>query len=674
MTKNIELRETVIANIKATGITDDSRVVKPGFVFVASPGLNSDGHNYIKAAIAAGAATIVGEKDIKINGVRYIKVKDSRKTLGELASKWYGEPSKKIKIVGVTGTKGKTTTTHLIYHILNSAGKKVGMVSSITAKIGESEVDTGFHVTSPDVVSLHKFLKQMSDAGCEYAVIEVSSHGIDQKRIAGVDFEVGVLTNIKPEHLDYHKTFKEYKKTKMSFINSIKHKVISPESSGLNILEGEFNNINAEAAIKAVEYLGISRAKAFKSISTFVLPAGRLENIQNKLGIRVVIDFAHTPDSLEKALTHLRQTTKGKLISVFGCAGERDTRKRSQMGRISGNLADISVFTAEDPRTENVYKILSQMKRYAKKYIAIPERGEAIPFALSLAKKGDTVAFFGKGHEKSMAYQGFEHPWSEHDEINNFFNRDMDVSAVILAAGKGSRMKSATPKIVHNLCGRPMISYSLQNLRRSRVGEIIVVVSFKKNIVAKSVCGSAKIAVQKNPKGGTANATLTAIPFLSARSKYVMVLYGDDTAFYTPQTLRRVLEKHVKSGSVLTFITLMKDNPQGLGRIIRDKRGNLVGIVEEKDATPAQRKIKEVNDGLYVFNKDWLKDNLRNISKSSVTGEYYIVDLIKMGISQGKKVTPLMLPDSDEWQGVNTPEELIVATKKMEKKLRVYNG
>lgn len=316
MTKMIKNLVELVA--KSTGITSNSKTVKKGTIFVAVKGLTSDGHDYIAEAISKGALAVIGEIDTTLS-VPYFKITDTRQILGELASEFYGNPSKKLKLIGVTGTKGKTTTAHLIYHILTSLGKKVGLISSIEAKIGDKDIDTGFHVTSPDTVALHKLLNDMVAAGCEYGVIEVSSHGIDQQRIAGVSFDIGVLTNIAPEHLDYHKTFAEYKKVKLAFIASTKHKVIAPRDTTLTILPGKFNNLNVEAAIKAVEFLGISKDKALGALTSFKLPSGRLEEVDTNKGFRVFIDFAHTPDSLEAALTYLRTLTTGRLIAIFDC-------------------------------------------------------------------------------------------------------------------------------------------------------------------------------------------------------------------------------------------------------------------------------------------------------------------------------------------------------------------
>lgn len=650
------------------GIESNSENVQPGFAFVAIRGLKHDGHNFISQAVKKGATWIVGEKTRPswlAKSVKYTKVKDSQEALGNLASKFYKNPSNKLKVIGVTGTKGKTTTAHLIYHILTKLGKKVGLISSISVP--------GLHVTTPDVITLHKMLKDMLDEGCEYAVVEVSSHGIDQKRIAGIKFEVGVLTNIAPEHLDYHKSLGQYKKVKMSFVKLAKIRVVSPKSTKLNVLPGKFNNLNAQTAVDVAGKLGFDKKKAIEALKSFKLPQGRLEEIKNDRGIRIFVDFAHTPDSLKAALTYLKSITKGKLISVFGCAGERDSKKRSKMGKISTQIADFSVFTAEDPRSEEIFSILSQIEKgiVNKKFASIPERGEAISYALSLARKGDIVGIFGKGHEKSMAYKGFEHPWSDKEMITGILQANKDEAVIVLAAGKGTRMKSKNPKVLHTICGRPMIAYTLENLRKAGFAEVIVVVSFKKALVLKEVGKACKIAVQKNPKGGTADAAKAGLGSLSKNISTVAVINGDDSAFYKPETIRDILRFHKKSSSVLTFVSLVKDDPYGLGRVVRDGKGDVVRIVEEKNATDAQKKIKEVNDGLYVFKRDWLDKNINKV-KLSPQGEYYLVDLIKIAIDRGEKVGVYRLKDASQWQGINTPEQLALAQDKMKQRLVGY--
>lgn len=418
----------LVQNLKKfKGITADSKTVKNGFVFVAVKGITSNGHDYIDDALKNGASIVVGDEPRK-ESINYIRVKDSRDALGTLASEFYGNPSGKLKVIGVTGTKGKTTTVHLIYHMLFSAGKKVGLVSSNMAKIGEKESAIGFHVTSPDVISLHKFLKEMVDADCEYAVIEVSSHGIAQKRIAGVNFEAGVLTNIAPEHLDYHKTFEEYKNVKMSFLNSAKIKVVGGTASKLNILPGEFNNINAETAVQVVKYFGISENEALKALRSFRLPEGRLEEIKNNLGLSVFVDFAHTPESLEAVLRYLKTFSKGRVISVFGSAGERDCYKRPKMGQVAANFSDVIILTAEDPRSEKVEDIMEEIKKGITnsevEVFAIADRKTAIAKAFKLARRGDTVGIFGKGHEKSMNLDGMhEIPWSDQKIVREYIGK-----------------------------------------------------------------------------------------------------------------------------------------------------------------------------------------------------------------------------------------------------------
>jgi len=233
-----------------------------------------------------------------------------------------------------------------------------------------------------------------------------------------VEFDIGVLTNIAPEHLDYHKTFEEYQKIKKTFIKSCKQKIVAPKKTNLHILPGKFNNLDAEAAIGAVKMLGISRKDAIVSLSSFELPEGRLMRINNNLGIHIYIDFAHTPESLEAVLKYLRTKTKGRLISVFGCAGERDPYKRPKMGKIASKISDEVILTAEDPRSEEVEKIITNiragMDEKFKNVNEIPDREEAIKFAIKMANKGDLVAILGKGHEKSMNLDGIhETPWSD---------------------------------------------------------------------------------------------------------------------------------------------------------------------------------------------------------------------------------------------------------------------
>ncbi|MCJ7805152.1 UDP-N-acetylmuramoyl-L-alanyl-D-glutamate--2,6-diaminopimelate ligase [Patescibacteria group bacterium] len=362
-------------------------------------------------------------------------------------------PARKLKVIGVTGTDGKTTTVNLIYHILNKAGKKVSVISTVGAIIGTRKIETGFHTTTPDPFLLQKLLREAGDKQSEYMILEVSSHGLDQFRVLGCNFYVGVLTNITHEHLDYHKAFKKYVEAKAKLFTSSKIAVLNRtdhsfnkiakiiKSSGRKIkimsypdeklsyklkqaiikrFPEPYNFLNSEAAIKVAQELGISEVDIVKGIKAFPGVPGRMEEIPNKKGFRVIVDFAHTPNGLEKVLKVLKNQKRkqGKLISVFGCAGERDIEKRPMMGKISSGLADISVFTAEDPRHEDVNKIIDAMVKGAKKergkVYRIEDRKEAIRFAITkLAKKEDIVVICGKGPEKSMAFGDKELPWGD---------------------------------------------------------------------------------------------------------------------------------------------------------------------------------------------------------------------------------------------------------------------
>ena len=445
-------------DIRVCGVTDDSRKVRKGYLFIAVAGLTSDGHDYIAQAIKNGAVAVVGEripKKADVSKITFVKIRDSRLALGQIASAWYLHPSKKLKIIGVTGTDGKTTTSTLIYWILKTAGKRVGLISTVSARIGDKDYDTGFHVTNPEPLTLHKFLSEMVDRGCEYVVLEVTSHGLDQGRVSGINFDIGVLTNITHEHIDYHKTFANYVKVKAKLFNNSKISVLNYEYSHLvakhikakvkkliyddKYLKGEvkravsqkfpevYNRLNSAAAVCAVREIGISDKDIVRSIRTFPGIPGRMEEIKNSRGFPTIVDFAHTPNALSEVLTSLNKSKgKGRLIAVFGSAGERDIKKRSMMPKVSASIADFSIFTAEDPRSEGINDMLEVMCRAAEKvgakknkdFVAIPERGEAIYYAINkVAKRGDTVVICGKGHEKSMSYDGVEYPWSDQEAV-----------------------------------------------------------------------------------------------------------------------------------------------------------------------------------------------------------------------------------------------------------------
>lgn len=361
-----------------------------------------------------------------------------------LANYRFGFPGKKLKVIGVTGTDGKTTTVNMIYQILKSAGKKVSMISTIDAP--------GLHVTSPDPFTIQKFTKQALESGDEYLILEVTSHALDQYRFWGIKFEVGVITNVTHEHLDYHKTFENYLNTKLKLIQDVNFAVLNQGIRGIcgkmttfGLSEGDFNqrdlnlklkvpgdyNIENALAAYAVAYvLGIEKTVARKALENFEGLVGRMEEVKNNRGIRAYVDFAHTPNGLEQALKTLRGQTKGKLISIIGAEGQRDIEKRPILGEIAAGLSDFVIVTAVDPRG-SLDKINQQIVAGAKKagakeqvnLFVVDDRKEAINFAINrLAKRGDVVGIFGKGHEKSINYTGVEEPWSDIEAVKQAFD------------------------------------------------------------------------------------------------------------------------------------------------------------------------------------------------------------------------------------------------------------
>lgn len=360
-----------------------------------------------------------------------------------LANMVYGFPTRKLKVIGITGTDGKTTTTNMVYQILKAAGKKVSMVSTINAP--------GLHVTSPDPFAIQKFAKAALKNNDEYLVLEVTSHALDQYRFWGINYDIGVITNVTHEHLDYHKTFENYLQTKLKLIKK-SSAVVAPENlkiSGKKItfglskgdfnqkdvklklkIPGDYNIENALAALAVAYILGIEKGVAQKTLENFKGLTGRMEEIKNNKGIKIVVDFAHTPNALEQALKALRVDTRSKLIAVFGSAGKRDIEKRSLMGQVAKKFADLIVVTAEDPRgdLDKINEQISEgaIKAGAKKdinFFVILDRAKAIEFALNNAKSGDTVGIFGKGHEQSMNLDGkSEIPWSDTETVRQIIN------------------------------------------------------------------------------------------------------------------------------------------------------------------------------------------------------------------------------------------------------------
>lgn len=370
-----------------------------------------------------------------------------------LANAWLRFPARKLTVIGVTGTDGKTTTVNLIYHILRTSGRDVSMISTVGAIIGRENYDVGFHVTTPSAFHIQKFMKQALGTrgfGDKYMVLEVTSHALDQNRVWGIPFRIGVITNVTPEHLDYHKTFENYIRTKAKLLQKsevailnrdddsyekvrhyithdkkiltygIDHKnvAVSPEKFHYTTkLQESYNQYNILAAITACRELGVPQESIREGIKTFKPPLGRGEIVYDK-GFTVIIDFAHTSNAFRQVLSVLRPLCKGRLIHVFGSAGERDQQKRPVMGQISSEYADIILLTSEDPRHEDPKNIMMDIERgmLAQRMVElhkIIDRKKAIEKAISIAKRGDFILITGKAHEKSMNYGNGEEAWDE---------------------------------------------------------------------------------------------------------------------------------------------------------------------------------------------------------------------------------------------------------------------
>ncbi len=359
-------------------------------------------------------------------------------------------PSNKIKVIGVTGTDGKTTTVHMIYEILKTSGQKVSMISSVGAAIGAKTYDTGFHVTTPSSWQIQRYLRKAVDAGHKYFVLETTSHGLDQNRLAQVRFEIGVLTNVTHDHLDYHGTWENYVASKAKLFKNVAYSVLNlddhksfsflknkvsgqiitygiKEGADINIknfplklkIKGDYNLENALAASATTQALGLPKRKIARALAKFSPVSGRMEGIDIGQDFRVIVDFAHTPNALSQALTTLKQQKPGRIIAVFGAAGERDKLKRPIMGSVADENADIIILTAEDPRSENALDIAREIKSgiknktEGKNLFIIEDRKTAIEYGVNLAAKNDVVGIFGKGHEKSMCFGKKETPWDE---------------------------------------------------------------------------------------------------------------------------------------------------------------------------------------------------------------------------------------------------------------------
>lgn len=476
-------------------VTEDSREVEPGGVFVARSGRDFDGHAYIEDAIQRGAAAVVGEKPHLELAVPYVFVHSGAEALGHLASAYYGYPSRSLVVIGVTGTDGKTTTSSITFHILKTAGVRVGMISTVSAIIGDEEFPTGLHVTTPPAHHIHQYLRQMVDAGLTHCVLEATSHGLDQGRLNGVVFDVTVMTNVTHEHLDWHGSFEAYLEAKTKLFRMLpnsfqkgdqpKIAVINADDAngpafaeaaigahymmlysetqqnadfypdrvhyradGTNFmlrgnagdmavtmpLVGPFNVMNALAgSIAAISAMPqpIHQQRMIQAVpmglQSFPPIPGRMEVIDESQDFLAVVDFAHTPNALQKALEAARSmiSRDKRVITVFGSAGLRDREKRRLMAENAAKLADITVLTAEDPRTESLDDILAVMAQAVESqggiegetFFRIPDRGEALYRACQMAQAGDIVIACGKGHEQSMAFGQIEYPWDDRNAL-----------------------------------------------------------------------------------------------------------------------------------------------------------------------------------------------------------------------------------------------------------------
>lgn len=463
-------------NISIANVQIDSRKVAQGSLFIAVKGTASDGHQFIGKAIEQGAIAIVCEvlpTDIHPD-ITYIKTDNSAEAAGIIAHNFYDQPSQKLKLVGVTGTNGKTTIATLLYKLFTCLGYSCGLISTVENQIN-GEVIPATH-TTPDAIALNALLKQMADAGCEYVFMEVSSHAIHQHRIAGLHFAGGLFSNITHDHLDYHKTFDEYIKAKKAFFDTLpadafaitniddkrgtvmlqntaakkytyslksmadfKGKILENSLTGLVMmvndqevhfrLIGEFNAYNLLAVYGAAICLGEDKLHILQCLSNTTGAEGRFDyTISPKEKVIGIVDYAHTPDALINVLSTIKKLKKGyeQLITVVGCGGDRDKTKRPVMGEVACEHSDKVIFTSDNPRSEDPMEILNDMETglntaQKRKYIAIPDRKQAIKTAISMAQPEDIILIAGKGHEKYQEVKGVKHHFDDKEVVKELF-------------------------------------------------------------------------------------------------------------------------------------------------------------------------------------------------------------------------------------------------------------
>ncbi|NOR28677.1 MAG: UDP-N-acetylmuramoyl-L-alanyl-D-glutamate--2,6-diaminopimelate ligase [Lutibacter sp.] len=452
-------------------IVFDSREVKQNTLFVAQKGLTFDGHQFIEKAIKLGATVIVCENLPKkiLQEITYIKVTDADIALAIIASNFYENPSSKLKLIGITGTNGKTTIATLLYNLFQKAGYKTGLLS--TVKIMVDSIQHNATHTTPNSVLINKYLNEMVELGVDYCFMEVSSHGIHQKRTEGLQFSGGVFTNLTHDHLDYHKTFKEYRDVKKSFFDSLpksafalvnlddkngtimlqnteakkqsyalktmadfKVKILENQFSGLLLtinnnevwakLIGSFNAYNLAAVFGVANLLGIDKTEALIYISELESVSGRFQHFISEGGVTAVVDYAHTPDALKNVLETINDIRTGneQVITVVGCGGDRDKAKRPVMGRLASQLSTQAIFTSDNPRSENPQTIIEEIEagvepQNFKKTISILDREQAIKTAIKFTRKGDIILIAGKGHETYQEVNGKRSHFDDYEKI-----------------------------------------------------------------------------------------------------------------------------------------------------------------------------------------------------------------------------------------------------------------
>lgn len=459
-------------------IVSDSRRVIPGSLFVAVRGVAVDGHQYIASAIEKGAVAIVCEEypEELTDKATFVKVKDSAYALGMLLSRSYGDPSRQLKLVGVTGTNGKTTIATVLYELFRRLGYKVGLLSTVCNYIDGEAIPTDH--TTPDPITLHALIARMVETGCSYAFMEVSSHSVDQRRISGLEFDGGIFTNLTRDHLDYHKTVENYLKAKKRFFDELpatafaltnvddksgmvmlqntkakkltyslrtladfKGKILESHFEGTDLLindkevtvrfVGRFNAYNLLAVYGAAVSLGADPDEVLVALSAMHPVSGRFETIHSPEGFTAIVDYAHTPDALTNVLNSIHEVLegKGRIITVVGAGGNRDKGKRPLMAKEAARLSDQVILTSDNPRFEEPDAIIQDMvagltKADLERTLCITDRAQAIKTATLLAKRGDVILVAGKGHEDYQEVKGVKHHFDDREQLRNLFLKE----------------------------------------------------------------------------------------------------------------------------------------------------------------------------------------------------------------------------------------------------------